>query len=379
MRIIGIICEYNPFHNGHKYQIDKIRSMYEDCLIIAICSSCFTQRADVSIVHKWDKAKIAIDNGIDLFVELPFAFATQDADRFAKGAIGILNKLKVDTLVFGAESYTAKELIDIANVQLNDKDKYDTLVKKYLSLGENYPTSMSKALIDLCGKTVNKPNDLLGLSYVKAILDNKYDIEPVVIKRIDNYHNDNTINNIASASYIRKLFKENKDVSIYIPKDTLKYLHNYDINSFFPYLKYQIIANGNRAFDIGTYDEDLCIRIRKYIDESNSWEELVNKVKTKRYTYNRINRTLLHILIGYTCQDFKDSIVIYDDIRVLGFNKKGQKHLHDIKKNVEIFTHNTKYHFHTFDIEKRITNIYSLVLNNNLDIDEYNHKPIIKN
>ena len=236
MRIVGIICEYNPFHNGHKYQIDKIREMYEDCLIIALCSSCFTQRGDVSIVNKWDKSSVALDNGIDLFVELPFVYATQDADRFARGAIQILDKLKVDTLVFGSESLDEFKLMEVAKVQIEDKDIYDTLVKKYLALGENYPTSMSKALVDLCGVKVNKPNDLLGLSYVKAILTEKSNIKPVSIKRIDNYHNDVVNDNIASASHIRELFKQGIDVSKYLPKDSAKYLQNYDINMFFSYL-----------------------------------------------------------------------------------------------------------------------------------------------
>ena len=119
------------------------------------------------------------------------------------------------------------------------------------------------------------------------------------------------------------------------------------------------------------------IRITKYINSSNSWEELVNKVKTKRYTYNRINRTLLHILVLYTWQEFKDTIVMYSDIRVLGFNSKGRKYLRNIKKDVNIFTHNNIYSEH-YEIEKRVTKICSLVLNNNLDKDEISHKPIIK-
>lgn len=377
MRIIGIICEYNPFHNGHKYQIDRIKEKFKDCVIIALCSSSFTQRAEISIVNKWDKARVALDNGIDLFVELPFVYATQSADIFARGAIQILDKLKVDTLVFGTESLDEDTLTKIAKIQINDKNKYDSLVKKYLAIGNNYPTSMSKALIDLCDLKVNKPNDLLALSYVKAILLENSNIKPVVIKRVDNYHNDITIGNIASASYIRALFKQGKDISKYIPKDSLRYLCNYNIEMFFNYLKYQIISNESGIDKIATNSEDLMIRIKRYISCCNSWEELISKVKTKRYTYNRINRTLLHILILYTKDEYNNTLVMDNNIRVLGFNSKGRKYLKSIKKEINIFTHNNIDSKH-YEVEKRVSKICSLVLNNNLDKDEKSHKPIIK-
>ena len=145
MKVIGIIAEYNPFHLGHKYQIDKIKDLYKDSIIICLCSSTFTQRGEVSIINKWDKAKIALDNNIDLFIEFPFCYATQSADIFAKGAIDILNKLKIDILVFGTESIEADDLIKLANIEINNKE-FNNIVKSYLNKGINYPTALNNAL-----------------------------------------------------------------------------------------------------------------------------------------------------------------------------------------------------------------------------------------
>ena len=136
MHIIGLIAEYNPFHNGHLYQINKIKEKYPDSILIAVVSSSFTQRGDVSILDKWTKTQIALDNGIDIVVELPYVYATQSSDIFANGAVTILNKLGIDTLVFGTESDNIDTIASIAELQLNNQE-YDNLVKKYLKEGLN--------------------------------------------------------------------------------------------------------------------------------------------------------------------------------------------------------------------------------------------------
>ncbi len=375
MKVIGLICEYNPFHLGHKYQIDKIKSLYKDSIIICLCSSTFTQRADVSVINKWDKASIALDYGIDLFIEFPFCYATQGADIFAKGALEILNMLKIDILVFGSESLDSNTLFKMAKISLNSPI-YDNLVKLYLNKGINYPTALNKALEDMNGFSINKPNDLLGLSYVKEIIKNNYKIEAVSIKRIDNYHNNKVINNIASASYIRKRLHDNLDIDKYIPNYDIKYINNIDINMFYSYLKYNIISNINDLDKYLDVDEGIENRIKKYINTSNSWNELVMNIKTKRYTYNKINRMLLHILTSFTKEE--NNKIKIDYIRVLGFNNKGKNYLRKIKKDINIITNYKKNISLLLDIEYRITNIYSTVLNNDLIKDEIRHKPIIK-
>lgn len=379
MHKIGIICEYNPFHNGHLYQIKKIKETYKDSLIIVCLSSCFMQRGEASILNKWDKTRLAIESGVDLVLELPFAFATQYQDIFAKGALTILNHLKIDTLVFGSECNDIELLNNLASIQLKD-DGYNHLVKRYLDLGLNYPTSLSKALFDISGVKLDKPNDLLALAYVKEIIKNNYDIEPFSIRRTSDYHNSNLDSDIVSASTIRKLLKDGVNVNNYLPYNIYDYLSEIDEDKYFALLKYQIINNIDCLDKFQTVDEGIENRIIKYINMVNSKEELILKVKSKRYTYNKINRMFTHILTNFTKEDAKDLEIEY--LRVLGFNTRGKNYLNKIKKDIDIPIIN-KYipnMYKCLDIEFRVSLIYSLILKDKGDDflkREYRNKPVI--
>lgn len=379
MHKIGIICEYNPFHNGHLYQIKKIKETYKDSLIIVCLSSCFMQRGEASILNKWDKTRLAIESGVDLVLELPFAFATQYQDIFAKGALTILNHLKIDTLVFGSECDDVELLKNLASVQLKD-ESYNYLVKRYLDLGLNYPTSLSKSLFDITGVKLDKPNDLLALAYVKEIIKNNYDIEPFSIRRTSDYHNSNLDSDIVSASTIRKLLKDGVNVNNYLPYNIYDYLSEIDEDKYFALLKYQIINNIDCLDKFQTVDEGIENRIIKYINMVNSKEELILKVKSKRYTYNKINRMFTHILTNFTKEDAKDLEIEY--LRVLGFNTRGKNYLNKIKKDIDIPIIN-KYipnMYKCLDIEFRVSLIYSLILKDKGDDflkREYRNKPVI--
>ena len=379
MHKIGIICEYNPLHNGHLYQIKKIKETYKDSLIIVCLSSCFMQRGEASILNKWDKTRLAIESGVDLVLELPFAFATQYQDIFAKGALTILNHLKIDTLVFGSECDDVELLKNLASVQLKD-ESYNYLVKRYLDLGLNYPTSLSKALFDISGVKLDKPNDLLALAYVKEIIKNNYDIEPFSIRRTSDYHNSNLDSDIVSASTIRKLLKDGVNVNNYLPYNIYDYLSEIDEDKYFALLKYQIINNVDCLDKFQTVDEGIENRIIKYINMVNSKEKLILKVKSKRYTYNKINRMFTHILTNFTKEDAKDLEIEY--LRVLGFNTRGKNYLNKIKKDIGIPIIN-KYipnMYKSLDIEFRVSLIYSLILKDKGDDflkREYRNKPVI--
>ena len=377
MHIIGIIAEYNPIHLGHIYQIKKAKELYPNSIIILITNSCFTQRGEISIINKWDKTKLCLDNKIDIVVELPFPYATQSADLFAKGAIEILNKLKIDTLIFGSESNDINKLKEIAQTQLYNNE-YNELIKKYLKTGINYPTALSKALKETLNYTITEPNDLLGISYIKEIIRNKYNIKPVSIKRTNSYHGKEKNDNILNASLIRDMIIKKEDIKKYTPKNTYKYIYNnLTNNSYFNYLKYKIITSKDLSI-YQTVDEGIENRIKKNINISNNWEELVRNIKTKRYTYNKINRMLIHILTDFTKEEAKELSIDY--IRLLGFNKEGKKHLNRIKKELDIplITNYKPNLSKLLDIELRITSIYQLPLNDNLEEKEYKQKPIIK-
>lgn len=376
MNVIGIIAEYNPFHLGHLYQINKIKEMYKDSIIIAIVSSSFTQRGDVSILNKWDKARIALDNGIDLVIELPYFYAGQSSDIFAKGAVTILNYLGIDTLVFGMESDDINNLKLMADIQLNDKN-YNNIVKEYLSNGYNYPTALSKAIKDILNLDIYLPNDLLALSYIKQVKLINNNINVIGIKRTNDYHSKEITSNIVNASLIREQFKNNLDISNYIPSYDTNKLYNVSVNDFYPLLKYQILNNINNLDKFLTVDEGIDNRIKKYIKNSNNWNELVNNIKTKRYTYNKINRMLMHILFNLTKDESKNIVIDY--VRVLGFNSKGRSYLNKFKKNkdINIVTNYKDGISKLFDLENRVNNIYAIIVDNKLIYEEYSHNPII--
>lgn len=376
MNIIGLIAEYNPFHNGHQYQINKIKEKYPDSILIAVISSSYTQRGDISVLNKWEKTSIALDNQVDLVVELPFVYATQSSDIFARGAIEILNKLKVNKIIFGTERDTLEELILLADTQIKSKE-YNKLVKKYQNEGLNYATSTNKALEDLTNIKVSTPNDLLALSYIREIKQNNYTIEYENIKRTIPYHSGQIEENIASASAIRKQYQEGKKISNLIPYSPNK-LYKISMSMYYPILKYKILSEDKELKKYQTVEEGIENRIIKYISESNTYEELINNIKTKRYTYNRISRMLLHILTNFTKEEAKNIKVDY--IRLLGFNERGKNYLNKIKKTLDIplVIGYKKNISKILDIELRITKIYSLVASPSLVKEEYRNKPIIK-
>lgn len=360
MKSVGIIAEYNPFHNGHIYHLNKVKEMFPNLPIILILSGNFMQRGETSILDKYTKTKIALENNIDLVIELPFNFATQSADIFARGSLQILNYLSVDYLVFGSEINDIESLKELANIQLNNKE-YQANIKKYIDEGVNYPTALSKALKEITNKDINTPNDILGLSYVREIMKNKYDISPICIKRTNDYHDSKSNKKIVSASNIRNKLKNNITVKEYVPKSTYDYL-NKDfsfIEKYYDILKYNIINNINNLNDYSTVDEGIENRIKKYVYSSDNYEELIQNIKTKRYTYNKISRMLCHILTGYKKNDKVQNI---DYIRILGMNNIGQEYLNKHKKsiNVPIITKFSDLNTTYKNLELKLAYIYSL-------------------
>lgn len=374
MKIIGIIAEYNPFHNGHKYQIDKIKEKYNDALIIVCTSSSFTQRGDISILNKWDKTKCALNNGANLIVELPYIYSTQSSDTFASYALKILNELKIEELCFGSEDNDLDKLYKVADTQINNKE-FNVKVKEHLDNGINYPTALNNALKELIQIEITKPNDLLAVSYIKEMIKNNYQIKPFSIKRTNDYHDKEDNGNIVSASNIRERLFKNEDIQHKVPNDVYEILKNKDYkNNYFDLLKYKIISEQdlNKYLDV---DEGLSTRIKNVINKSNNLEELIQNIKTKRYTYNKISRMLNHIICSFTKEE--NNIKELEYIRLLGFDKKGKEYLNKIKKDITtpiLNKYDTKK-YKTLEIEKRVTDIYSLIYED-ISKQEIQNKPI---
>ena len=373
MRVVGIVAEYNPFHYGHLYQIRKVKEMYPDSIIIAIISTNYTQRGGFSLINKWDKTRICLNYGIDMVVELPTLYTTQGADMFAYGAISILNMLHIDTLVFGMDCVDVEYPINAARTEINNS-KYDELVQKYLLTGVNYPTALGNALKEMIGYTTDKPNDLLAISYIKEIIKNNYKIEPVGIKRTNDYHGKEIKSSIVNASLIRDMLDKNMDVSKYVPIETYKCLNMKNFDNGYLLLKYNISNNENRLYEYLTVDEGIENRILKYYKDCDNWCALVNLIKTRRYTYNKVNRMLMHILLNIKKIDNDKEIYL----RVLGFNDIGRNYLKQIKKDIDVINTCKQGINKALDIEINATYIYSLVTGDNSLIErEYKNKPII--
>ena len=354
MNIIGIIAEYNPFHNGHLYQINKIKELYKDSIIIVVLNGNFTERGDISVINKWDKAKILLNHNIDLVIELPTFYGINNADLFSKGALKILNELKIDTLVFGTERDSLDDFYKL--IECKKTNEYKKLLKEYLDKGYSYPKASFDSLKKLTNIELNTPNDILAISYIEEIINNKYNIKPVNIKRTNDYHSKKLTN---SASSIRDAIRNNVDISKYVPNDTLKYINNISLNDYFDLIRYKILSTD----DLTIYHdikEGIDSRIKKYILEVDSIDDLINKVKTKRYTYNRIKRILLYVLL-----DIKKDIKINDYIRLLGFNNNGKKYIKSIKKDIKLpLISNYSKNKDLLDFEYKVNLIYSLKQNN---------------
>ena len=367
LKSVGIICEYNPFHYGHLYHINKVKELFPNYVIVAVIGGNFTQRGDVSVIDKWKKTEIAL-NYVDLVIELPFVFGTQAADIFTKASTDILKALKVDAFVFGSESADIDKLKKIVKIQ--GSAEYNDKIKYYLDKGFNYPTSLARSLKDLGITLENNPNDLLGIGYIR----NLKDIDIRAIKRTNGYH-DLDLDKISSATSIRNALKNGTNVKEYVPDLCYKYLDDlHFFDDYFGLLKYKIISSNNLSI-YQTVDEGIENKIKKNVLKAKNIEELISLVKSKRYTYNKLKRMFLHILCSFTKEEAKKCTKV-NYIRVLGFNNNGRCYLNYIKKTCRlpiIAGYDDSYL--AMRIESRVNNIYNIKKDDFLE--EYKHKPII--
>lgn len=374
MQSVGIICEYNPFHNGHLYHIQKTKKLFPEATLILIVSGNVTQRGEISILTKWEKTEIALHYGVDLVVELPYLFASQSADIFCYGAMKILNSLKINAIVFGSELGEIGPFIKAAKVQLYSQS-YQEKLTTYLTKGLNYPTSLAKALQEESSIDISKPNDLLGLGFVKEIIKNQYPIEAFTITRTNNYHDLEFSGRISSASSIREHLKKKKDLENTVPRQVLPYLDKpIFLSDFFPYIQYKILSEDDLEKYV-TVDEKIKNRMKEKIVSALSLEEFLQSIKTRYYTYNRLMRMCSHILFSFKKEE-NDLGQIY--IRVLGFSQKGKYHLNIFKKEIDIpiITNYSNDKTGLLTLDDRVCTILSLIKGKKFLEEERSKKPI---
>lgn len=358
MKIVGIIVEYNPLHNGHLYHFEKIKELENPDLIIAVMSTSITNRGEISLFDKFKKTEQALKLGVDIVVELPLIYACQRADIFALKAVNILNSFNVDKIYIGSEENDIK-LYEKAYDLIN---KNDELIKEHLNIGLSYKEAISN-IINL------NPNDMLGYSYFKAIKDNNFNIELKTIKRLSSSYDELTPSNdhITSAKAIRNNIELLKD---YTPSFVSKDINNIlDNNKIFHYLKYSILTKSKDELkNIFFVDEGLENKLYN-IKNYNNLDEFINYLTTKRYTKTRIKRMLVYILFNINKASANDALK-ESIIRVLGFNNNGKLYLSKIKKELNYFTNIKEGLNQTLDIEFKASKIIDSIYNLDLQTKE---------
>lgn len=382
MKTSAVIAEYNPFHNGHKYQIDTIKKIKNDPIIV-IMSGNFTQRGTPSIINKFKRAETAVLNGANLVLELPVIYSSSNAEIFAKGAVYILNSLGiVDNLFFGSED-NINIILNILEKLESNKEYIDTSIKKYLEKGYSYLKSYELSLdfLDDNEKEVlKKPNNILAFEYIKAINLFNSSITPNSILRKDTYHGSSiTTKNFSSASNIRDLVYNDKLHSIknFVPQNSFESLENKEVNNFnnyFNIFKYLLLSNKINFNNYYDYEDGLENRLIKYINSKDIYE-FINNVSSKRYTKARISRLINNIILDVDKNLIKESFSSPAYIRILAMDSEGRKIIKSIE-NENIINKFSKSKNINNDILQKIinkqiesTNIYNLFMNKTINED----------
>lgn len=396
MNIVGVITEHNPFHNGHRYHVQMARQLCEADCVVSVMSGHFLQRGEPALFNKWSRAEMAVLGGVDMVVELPAAFSVRSAATFALGSVGLLNAMGVVThLCFGSEAGDVNDLWPAARLLANEDNDFKDILGKYLNQGLPFPAARARAVIQrleetntntVSGEAYASPNNILGLEYLRAILETGSDIKPVALKRVTAGYHDRDISNtevIASATSIREeLFSQEKitdKIKAVVPVTTLEeiitqmrfgrgpvFMENYSRILFY-LLRTLSVEKLAELYDV---TEGLENRIMDKAQDAVSVSDLLINLKTKRYTWTRLQRILTYILLGFTkslAEDFDSTGPRY--IRILGLSRAGRQLLKAIKKRagLPVITRTAPYLNKNDDVafmlnyDATATDIYSLL------------------
>ncbi|WP_112180744.1 MULTISPECIES: nucleotidyltransferase [Paraliobacillus] len=386
MQACGIIVEYNPFHYGHQYHVKQAKEQTDATCVIACMSGNFLQRGEPAIVDKFMRARMAIDQGVDIVIELPYASAVQHSDNFASGAIALLNELKVSSICFGSEQGNIDSFHQAYQILEENKIEFNAIIKNELSLGKSYPVANNRAFqkigltTNTNGLDLSKPNNILGFSYVKSIHKINPLIKAITIKRVQSDYHDQVIKHpYASATSIRKGLLDrhdiSDDVSQSLPESTQQYLTAYKEQTgiwhtweaYFSFLQYRVATMSLEALQmIQGVDEGMEYRLKKTVHEVTSFKQWLTALHTKRFTNTRIQRMFVHILTHTTKNEIKqiqfEQSIPY--IRLLGMSEQGKIHLNNTKKErlVPIVTQLSRNLSQMLALDERASDAYYTVL-----------------
>ena len=344
---IGIVVEYNPFHNGHLYQIEKIREKFgNEALLVVVMSGDFVQRGEFSFFNKWEKTEVALKNGVDIVVELPLYYSIQNAEIFSKMATRILEYLDLDIQVFGAESNKIEKLENV--IELQEEIAYKKKLMEYMKQGNSYGTSQKKALEEYGLGNLVRSNNILALEYMREMKNSELRIKPCIIKREVSEYNENKVEDsrekFASASFIRSEIEnyQNDDeekllkLKEFVPIETFEILKNkvlkVDVKKeVFKLFKYKfLISEREEILKIYDMTEEIYSRIFSKLKNSKDLKEFLKNMKSRNFSGKRIERLMLNVVLNIK-KEVLDFEIEY--VRVLGFNRKGQKYLKKLKNS----------------------------------------------
>lgn len=401
MKSAGIVVEYNPFHNGHAYHLQKTKEITNADIIIAVMSGNFLQRGEPALVSKFCRTKMALLAGVDIVVELPYPYATQKAEIFSNGAVSILGALGCESICFGSESGDENAFLETIQFMLENEEIFNDKVKKFIKEGYSYPKSTSLAFEALKPPSqtidLSKPNNILGYHYLKAIQDQQLQMKAYTVQRKNaNYHDENFSSaTIASATSIRKALFEEKSltkIQQYVPNTTTEELKQFYQKyqsfvyweNFWPFLKYRLLNSSPEELrNIYEVEEGLEYRLISCAKESETFYGFMELLKTKRYTWTRLQRACLHILTNTKKEEMKKAGMKAEYIRLLGMSQKGRKYLNQVKDDVSIpiISKISSYNKDLIHLDIKASNVYSLGLPSHSSqkhlLDEYRTPPIM--
>lgn len=356
MRAAGIVVEYNPFHNGHLFHLNETKKVTNADLVIAVMSGPFLQRGEPALISKWERTQMALSQGIDIVAELPYAYAVQQADLFSFGAVSILDALGCTDLCFGSEQGNIDPFLQTIQFLNTENTRYQHKINQFIKTGVSFPKAQALAFKSLdvppeAAADLSQPNNILGYHYIKAIQEINSGMRPSTIKRKQaNYHDEDfNFSPIASATSIRNnIFTEGNCLSLIqnkVPAPTFEILAKESSPSFmnweraFPFLSYRIrTASLQELNEIYEMEEGLEYRLKRYISQASSFKDFMTAIKTKRYTWTRLQRLCTHIL---TNTQKKDMVSVMNHtaapyVRLLGMNELGRDYLNKIKKTLAV-------------------------------------------
>lgn len=400
LKATGIIVEYNPFHNGHLYHAAQAKKRTEADIVIAVMSGNFLQRGEPAFIHKWARAEMALHNGVDLVFELPYAFATAHAPTFAEGAIRILDAARCSTFCFGSEDGDIAPFQRSLHLLQQSGGQYEQAVKDAVGRGLSYPKALNEAYLAVATTVpvdepladLSKPNNILGFHYMEAAQAIGSTMQAITIPRIIAQYHDDAIpgNQIASATGIRKAFFQSdglQAVNAFIPETTRDVLLDWQADqrqfgswsTLYPYLRYTILREGpdqlKMIADITEGIENLFIRAAT---THSTFEHFMEEVKSKRYTWTRIQRMLTHIFTGFT-YSMRQLMPAPSYLRLLGMTAAGQRYLNETKKRMKLplISKAAASTDPSLQMDIHASNMYALGIGNNQIGSDYDRHPII--